>query len=55
LNKKMTNQLEKKLNYKFNDPKLLNIALRHRSVGKDSNERLEFLGDSILNIKQNPL
>ncbi len=46
----MTNQLEKKLNYKFNDPKLLNIALRHRSVGKDSNERLEFLGDSILNF-----
>lgn len=42
--------LEKKLGYKFNDPKLLELALKHRSLGKNSNERLEFLGDSILNF-----
>jgi ribonuclease-3 len=42
--------LEKKLGYKFKDPKLLNIALRHRSVGKNSNERMEFLGDAIVNF-----
>jgi ribonuclease-3 len=35
--------------YRFNDPALLKLALSHRSVGKVNNERLEFLGDSILN------
>ena len=46
---------EKKLNYKFRDPALLNEALshssyanEHRSAGLRSNERLEFLGDSVL-------
>lgn len=34
--------------YRFNDPALLKLALSHRSVGKVNNERLEFLGDSIL-------
>jgi len=34
--------------YRFNDPVLLKLALSHRSVGKLNNERLEFLGDSIL-------
>lgn len=42
--------LYKKLNYSFNNPKLLQQALTHRSVGKINNERLEFLGDSILNF-----
>lgn len=32
----------------FSDPSLLELALTHRSVGKLNNERLEFLGDSIL-------
>ncbi|HWS41091.1 MAG TPA: ribonuclease III [Arenimonas sp.] len=32
----------------FNNPQLLEQALRHRSAGKPHNERLEFLGDSIL-------
>ncbi|MGD9020477.1 MAG: ribonuclease III [Lysobacterales bacterium] len=36
--------------YRFNDPALLSLALAHRSVGRDNNERLEFLGDSILNF-----
>jgi len=34
--------------YRFNDPGLLELALSHRSVGRVNNERLEFLGDSIL-------
>ncbi|MCW9029265.1 MAG: ribonuclease III [Kangiella sp.] len=36
------------LGYSFNQPELLQRALSHRSVGSDNNERLEFLGDSIL-------
>ncbi|MCW8927128.1 MAG: ribonuclease III [Xanthomonadales bacterium] len=34
--------------YRFNDPALLSLALSHRSVGPHNNERLEFLGDSVL-------
>ena len=34
----------------FNDPQLLEQALRHRSAGKPHNERLEFLGDAILGV-----
>ncbi|WP_145988269.1 ribonuclease III [Thalassotalea sp. HSM 43] len=41
-------QLQKKLGYQFNDQKLLVTALTHRSAKGDNNERLEFLGDSIL-------
>ena len=47
--------LEKKLNYSFRDPALLEEALNHssyanehRAAGLRSNERLEFLGDSVL-------
>jgi ribonuclease-3 len=36
--------------YSFNDPEVLALALSHRSVGRLNNERLEFLGDSILNF-----
>ena len=36
--------------YSFKDPELLSLALSHRSVGRLNNERLEFLGDSILNF-----
>ena len=49
--------LEAKLGYRFRDPELLAHALVHRSflMGKDlpyvnNNERLEFLGDSVLNM-----
>ena len=42
--------LEKVINYSFNDKELLQNALTHRSVSSDNNERLEFLGDSILNF-----
>ena len=43
-------QLEKILAYTFSDKALLKLALSHRSVGAKNNERLEFLGDSILNF-----
>ena len=36
--------------YRFEDPELLALALSHRSVGRTNNERLEFLGDSVLNF-----
>ena len=48
-------ELEKKLNYTFRNQQLLREALNHssyanehRAQGLDSNERLEFLGDSVL-------
>ena len=46
----LAKHLSKKLNYQFNKPELLQAALTHRSVGAKNNERLEFLGDSILNF-----
>jgi ribonuclease III len=36
------------LGYTFNDPHLLEQALTHRSAGVNNNERLEYLGDSII-------
>lgn len=36
--------------YRFSDPGLLQQALTHRSAGAPHNERLEFLGDSIVNL-----
>lgn len=45
-------EIEKNIEYKFKDPKLLEVALTHTSYanthGTESNEKLEFLGDSIL-------
>ena len=42
--------LEKSINYKFKDIDLLKLALTHKSFdNKYNNERLEYLGDSILN------
>ena len=40
----------RKLGYIFNDSRLLVTALTHRSAAGVNNERLEFLGDSILNF-----
>jgi ribonuclease-3 len=42
-------RLQGALGYRFQNPSLLRQALTHRSVGQPNNERLEFLGDSILN------
>jgi len=36
--------------YRFSDPGLLQQALTHRSAGAPHNERLEFLGDGIVNL-----
>jgi len=41
---------EARLGYAFRDPALLDAALTHRSAGRRNYERLEFLGDSILNF-----
>lgn len=43
-------QLVKDLGYTFNDGSWLELALTHRSIGSKNNERLEFLGDAILNF-----
>lgn len=42
--------LEKRLGYTFKDASLLRLALTHRSHSQPHNERLEFLGDSVLNL-----
>lgn len=44
-----TTKLEAALGYRFQRPAGLTQALTHRSYGVPHNERLEFLGDSILN------
>ena len=36
--------------HRFRDPGLLRQALRHRSTGVPHNERLEFLGDALVNL-----
>ncbi len=41
--------LETLLGYKFSKPSLLKQALTHRSFSIEHNERLEFIGDSVLN------
>ena len=40
--------LQQRLGYRFAQPGLLTRALTHRSFGADHNERLEFLGDAVL-------
>ena len=42
--------VENKIGHKFEDKKLLTRALTHSSKSKDNYQRLEFLGDSILNF-----
>ncbi len=57
----MTNEqlqnFERKINYRFNDYELLKLALTHSSYGNEvyhdklhNNERLEFLGDAVLEL-----
>ena len=41
-------KFENILNHQFSDPDLARLALTHRSAHKRNNERLEFLGDSLL-------
>ena len=49
------NELENKIGYKFNNIKLLELAMSHTSYanetkGKESNERIEYLGDAVLEL-----
>ncbi|MFC4258340.1 ribonuclease III [Marinobacter lacisalsi] len=51
----MTNQpdldrLQRRIGYTFQDPERLLLAMTHRSFGNQNNERLEFLGDSLVNM-----
>jgi ribonuclease-3 len=43
-------QLQTTLAYQFKNSQLLKQALTHRSFGADNNERLEFLGDALLDL-----
>ncbi|KFN49003.1 ribonuclease III [Arenimonas composti] len=42
--------MAERLDHPFRSPELLQQALRHRSAGTPNNERLEFLGDALLNL-----
>jgi len=42
--------LAQQLNYAFQDMRFLQIALTHRSYQDENNERMEFLGDGVLNF-----
>jgi ribonuclease III len=42
--------LQQRLQHEFANPKLLIQAVTHRSFSADHNERIEFLGDSVLNL-----
>ena len=42
--------LQRQLQHSFQNPALLQRALTHRSFSADNNERLEFLGDSVLSL-----
>ena len=57
LDKKLINELERKIKINFKDKLLLQRALTHKSFSNENtdlalrdNERLEFLGDSVLSI-----
>ncbi len=47
--KKLT-ALTEALGYRFLDESLLRLALRHPSLGAENNQRLEFLGDAVLQL-----
>jgi len=42
--------LESRLGYQFRTPAFLETALTHRSANKNHYERMEFLGDAVLNL-----
>lgn len=46
----MNEKLCQNLGHDFGQPELLARALTHRSAGRRNNERLEFLGDGLLNF-----
>ncbi|MBU3694783.1 MAG: ribonuclease III [Rhodocyclaceae bacterium] len=48
-------EFEQRLGHTFADPALLRQALTHRSFSAEHNERLEFLGDAVLDCVLSPL
>ena len=42
--------LERKINYSFKNKIYLSTALTHSSKSKNNNERLEYLGDAVINL-----
>lgn len=50
MNPILLNRLQRKVGYQFQRQELLLLALTHRSASNRHNERLEFLGDSILSF-----
>ena len=49
IKKSLLESFQIKINYRFKNIELLELALTHKSSGSPNNERLEFLGDSLLN------
>lgn len=47
---KAVRTLAQRLGYQFDTPSLASEALAHRSAPRASNERLEFLGDAVINL-----
>ena len=43
-------RFQRRLGHRFRDPQLLALALTHRSAASANNERLEFLGDGLINF-----
>jgi len=43
-------KLQELISHRFANPQLAQQALTHRSAGRDNNERLEFLGDALLDF-----
>ena len=44
-------ELENSIGYKFKNKKLLDEAITHKSINSNfNNERLEFLGDSVISL-----
>ncbi len=48
--RKPAEELARRIDYQFKSPAYLTTALTHRSAAKKNNERLEFLGDSVLSL-----
>lgn len=46
----LTRRLQQRLDYHFADPDLLRLALTHSSAGAENYERLEHLGDAVLDL-----
>jgi len=50
MDKERQASLSRIIHYTFNDPSFMTMALTHRSFSSQHNERLEFLGDSVLSF-----